>query len=81
LGGFGFLRYSIGLFPDASAFFTPFVFLISVLGIIYASLTTIQQIDLKKIIAYSSVGHMGVVSIGLFFSVISKCSWWCFIDD
>jgi len=66
LGGFGFLRYSIGLFPDASAFFTPFVFLISVLGIIYASLTTIQQIDLKKIIAYSSVGHMGVVSIGLF---------------
>ncbi len=66
LGGFGFLRYSLGLFPDASAFFSPFVFLISSLGIVYASLTTIQQIDLKKIIAYSSVGHMGVVTIGIF---------------
>ena len=66
LGGFGFLRYSIGLFYDSSAFFAPFVFIISILGIIYASLTTVQQIDLKKIIAYSSVGHMGVVSIGIF---------------
>ena len=66
LGGFGFLRYSLGLFPDASAYFSPFVFLISSLGIVYASLTTIQQIDLKKIIAYSSVGHMGVVTIGIF---------------
>ena len=66
LGGFGFLRYSIGLFPDASAYFSPFVYLISSLGIVYASLTTIQQIDLKKIIAYSSVGHMGVVTIGIF---------------
>ena len=66
LGGFGFLRYSIGLFFDSSAFFTPFVFVISILGIVYASLTTIQQVDLKKIIAYSSVGHMGVVCIGIF---------------
>ena len=66
LGGFGFLRYSIGLFYDSSAFFAPLIFIISILGIIYASLTTIQQIDLKKIIAYSSVGHMGVVSIGIF---------------
>ena len=66
LGGFGFLRYSIGLFYESSAFFAPFVFIISILGIVYASLTTIQQIDLKKIIAYSSVGHMGVVSIGIF---------------
>ena len=48
LGGFGFLRYSIGLFYDASAFYSPFVFLISMLGIVYASLTTVQQIDLKK---------------------------------
>jgi NADH-quinone oxidoreductase subunit M len=69
LGGFGFLRYSIGLFPEASAFFSPFVFIVSILGIVYASLTTIQQIDLKKIIAYSSVGHMGVVTIGIFSSV------------
>jgi NADH-quinone oxidoreductase subunit M len=66
LGGFGFLRYSLGLFPDSSAFFTPFVFVICVLGIVYASLTTIQQIDLKKIIAYSSVGHMAIVTVGIF---------------
>jgi proton-translocating NADH-quinone oxidoreductase chain M len=69
LGGFGFIRYSIGLFPESSAFFSPFVFIISILGIVYASLTTIQQIDLKKIIAYSSVGHMGVVTIGIFSAV------------
>jgi NADH-quinone oxidoreductase subunit M len=69
LGGFGFLRYSTCLFPDASAFFTPFIFVISILGIVYASLTTIQQVDLKKIIAYSSVGHMGVVTIGIFSAV------------
>jgi NADH-quinone oxidoreductase subunit M len=69
LGGFGFLRYSLGLFFDSSAFFAPFVFIISILGVVYASLTTVQQIDLKKIIAYSSVGHMGVVCIGIFSSV------------
>jgi NADH-quinone oxidoreductase subunit M len=69
LGGFGFLRYSICLFTEASAFFTPFIFVISILGVVYASLTTIQQVDLKKIIAYSSVGHMGVVTIGIFSSV------------
>tara|TARA_B110000902_G_scaffold257995_1_gene326985 strand:- start:6952 stop:7725 length:774 start_codon:yes stop_codon:yes gene_type:complete len=68
LGGFGFLRFSIGLFPDSSAYFTPLIFTVSILGIVYASLTTIQQIDLKKIIAYSSVGHMGVVTIGIFSS-------------
>lgn len=66
LGGYGFLRFSIGLFPEASAYFTPFVFTISVFGVLYASITTLQQIDLKKIIAYSSVGHMGIVTIGLF---------------
>lgn len=66
LGGYGFIRYSIGLFPEASAYFTPLVFIVSILGIVYASITTIQQIDLKKIIAYSSVGHMGVVTIGIF---------------
>lgn len=66
LGGYGFLRFSIGLFPDASAFFTPLIYTISIFGVIYASITTLQQIDLKKIIAYSSVGHMGLVTIGLF---------------
>jgi NADH-quinone oxidoreductase subunit M len=56
----------LGLFPDASAYFAPLVYTISVIGVIYASLTTLQQVDLKKIIAYSSVGHMGLVTIGLF---------------
>jgi len=54
------------LFPEASAFFTPFVFAISVFGVVYASITTLQQVDLKKIIAYSSVGHMGLVTLGIF---------------
>ena len=66
LGGYGFLRFSICLFPEASAFFTPLIYTISVFGVMYASLTTIQQVDLKKIIAYSSVGHMGLVTIGIF---------------
>lgn len=66
LGGYGFLRFSIGLFPESSAFFAPLVFTISVFGVVYASITTLQQVDLKKIIAYSSVGHMGLVTIGLF---------------
>ena len=66
LGGYGFLRYSLILFPNASAYFTPLVFLLSVFGIIYTSVSTLQQIDLKKIIAYSSVGHMGLVTIGIF---------------
>lgn len=66
LGGFGFIRYSIGLFVEASAYFSPLVYVISCFGVIYASLTTLQQVDLKKIIAYSSVGHMGVVTIGIF---------------
>ena len=66
LGGFGFIRFSIGLFSEASSFFAPLIFSISIFGVIYASLTTIQQIDLKKIIAYSSVAHMGLVTVGIF---------------
>lgn len=66
LGGYGFIRFSIGLFPDASSFFTPLIFTVSSFGILYASFTTLQQVDLKKIIAYSSVAHMGVVTIGIF---------------
>jgi NADH-quinone oxidoreductase subunit M len=60
------LRFSIGLFSEASAFFTPLIYAISIFGVVYASITTLQQVDLKKIIAYSSVGHMGLVTIGLF---------------
>lgn len=66
LGGYGFLRFSIPLFPYASLYFTPFVYTLSLCGIIYASFTTLRQIDLKKIIAYSSVAHMNYVTIGLF---------------
>ena len=66
LGTYGFLRFSIPLFPEASLYFTPFMYTLSVLGIVYVSLTTIRQVDLKKIIAYSSVAHMGVVTLGLF---------------
>ncbi len=66
LGGYGFIRFSLGLFPDSSAFFSPFIHVLSVFGVIYASLTTFQQVDLKKIIAYSSVGHMGLVTAAIF---------------
>jgi proton-translocating NADH-quinone oxidoreductase chain M len=66
LGTYGFLRFSIPMFPIATLYFTPLIYTISVLGIVYASLTTLRQIDLKKIIAYSSVAHMGFVTLGLF---------------
>nr|AEO21071.1 NADH dehydrogenase subunit 4 [Silene conica]AEO21072.1 NADH dehydrogenase subunit 4 [Silene conica] len=66
LGTYGFLRFSIPLFPEATLFFTPFIYSLSALAIIYTSLTTLRQVDLKKIIAYSSVAHMNFVTIGLF---------------
>lgn len=66
MGGYGFLRYSIPMFPDASIYFTPLVFTLSVIAVIYTSLTTLRQVDLKRIIAYSSVAHMGFVTIGMF---------------
>nr|QIA60885.1 NADH dehydrogenase subunit 4 [Plicanthus hirtellus] len=66
LGTYGFLRFSIPMFPEATPYFTPFIYALSVIAIIYTSLTTIRQIDLKKIIAYSSVAHMNFVTIGMF---------------
>ena len=66
LGTYGFVRYSIPLFPEASVYFTPLIYTLSIIGVNYASLTTLRQIDLKKIIAYSSVAHMGFVTLGLF---------------
>lgn len=66
LGTYGMLRFLITLFPFGSIYFTPLVYLISLLGILYASLTTLRQIDLKKIIAYSSVIHMNYLLLGLF---------------
>jgi len=58
LGIYGFIRYNLTLFPDASLFYSPIVFLICILGIIYASCNAIRQTDLKRIIAYSSIAHM-----------------------
>lgn len=66
LGSYGIIRYSIGLTPMACEYFAPVMYTLSILGVIYASLTTIRQTDLKRIIAYSSVGHMGIVTIGIF---------------
>jgi NADH-quinone oxidoreductase subunit M len=66
LGVYGFLRFSITLLPEASLFFSPLVYLLSILGIIFASLCAVRQTDLKRIIAYSSVAHMNLVTIGIF---------------
>jgi proton-translocating NADH-quinone oxidoreductase chain M len=66
LGVYGFLRFSITLFPDASFFFSPLVYLLSILGVLYASMTAIRQTDLKRIIAYSSIAHMNLVTLGIF---------------
>jgi NADH-quinone oxidoreductase subunit M len=66
LGGYGFLRFSLPMFPLASADFAPFVFALSVIAIIYTSLVAMMQDDIKKLIAYSSVAHMGFVTMGLF---------------
>jgi NADH-quinone oxidoreductase subunit M len=66
MGGYGFLRFSLPMFPDASAYFAPFVFTLSVVAIIYTSLVALMQDDMKKLIAYSSVAHMGFVTMGIF---------------
>ncbi|SEK42829.1 NADH dehydrogenase subunit M [Bosea lupini] len=66
MGGYGFIRFSIPMFPDASAMFAPLVFALSVIAIIYTSLVALMQEDIKKLIAYSSVAHMGFVTMGLF---------------
>jgi proton-translocating NADH-quinone oxidoreductase chain M len=66
LGVFGFLRYSLVLFPEASFFFSPLVYTLALISIIYASLNAIKQTDLKKIIAYSSIAHMNLVVLGIF---------------
>jgi len=66
LGVYGFLRYSLVLFPDASIFYIPFVYTLSIIGIIFASLNAIRQTDLKRIIAYSSIAHMNLIVLGLF---------------
>jgi NADH-quinone oxidoreductase subunit M len=66
MGGYGFLRLIIPLGMQLNAYFTPLVYTISVIGILYTSLITLRQVDMKKIIAYSSIGHMNYVTLGIF---------------
>ena len=66
MGGYGFLRFSLPMFPLASEAFTPLIFALSVVAIIYTSLVALAQEDIKKLIAYSSVAHMGFVTMGIF---------------
>jgi NADH-quinone oxidoreductase subunit M len=66
MGGYGFLRFSLPMFPIASADLAPFVFTLSVFAVVYTSLVALAQEDLKKLIAYSSIAHMGFVTMGLF---------------
>ncbi|MBA1340279.1 MAG: NADH-quinone oxidoreductase subunit M [Pelagibacterales bacterium] len=66
MAGYGFLRFSIPMFPVASEFFVPLIYTLSIIAIIYASLVALMQDDMKKLIAYSSVAHMGYVTLGIF---------------
>ena len=66
MAGYGFLRFSLPMFPLASEYFTPLIFTLSIIAIIYTSLVALMQEDMKKLIAYSSVAHMGYVTLGIF---------------
>lgn len=72
IGVYGLLRFNLGFFPEASLYFMPFIFVCCSLGVIFGSLAAVRQLDLKRIIAYSSVAHMNLIVIGLFsFNLIS----------
>jgi NADH-quinone oxidoreductase subunit M len=66
MGGYGLIRFSLPMFPDASQYFAPLIYALSIVAIIYTSLVALVQTDMKKLIAYSSVAHMGFVTMGLF---------------
>jgi NADH-quinone oxidoreductase subunit M len=66
MGGYGFIRFSVPMFPDASAYFAPLVYALSIVAIVYTSLVALAQEDIKKLVAYSSVAHMGFVTMGIF---------------
>ncbi|AFS47318.1 NADH dehydrogenase subunit M [alpha proteobacterium HIMB5] len=66
MAGYGFIRFSLGLFPEASETFTPLIYTLSIIAIIFTSLIALMQEDMKKLIAYSSVAHMGFVTLGIF---------------
>jgi len=66
MGAYGFLRFSVPMLPDAAVAFAPIIFVMSVVAVVYTSLVALAQTDMKKLIAYSSVAHMGIVTIGIF---------------
>ena len=66
MAGYGFIRFSLGLFPIASEYFVPLIYTLSLIAIVYTSLVALMQEDMKKLIAYSSVAHMGFVTLGIF---------------
>ncbi len=66
MGGYGFLRFSVPMMPEASEYFTPLIYGLSIVAVIYTSLVALAQTDMKKLIAYSSVAHMGFVTAGIF---------------
>ncbi len=66
MGGYGFIRFSLPMFPDASVYFTPLIYTLSIIAIIYTSLVALAQENMKKLVAYSSVAHMGFVTMGIF---------------
>nr|YP_002274325.1 NADH dehydrogenase subunit 4 [Blastocladiella emersonii]ABB78018.1 NADH dehydrogenase subunit 4 [Blastocladiella emersonii] len=70
LSGYGFIRYSLVLFPNANTNFTPFVITLATIGIIYSSLACLRQIDIKKIVAYSSISHMNTAILGIFSNTV-----------
>lgn len=65
-GGYGFLRFSLPMFPDASQYFSSFMIVLGIIAIVYTSIVALMQTDMKKLIAYSSVAHMGYVTAGIF---------------
>ncbi|MBS7790553.1 NADH-quinone oxidoreductase subunit M [Roseococcus sp. SDR] len=66
MGAYGFLRFSLPLLPEASFYFAPFIYVLSIVAVVYTSLVALAQTDMKKLIAYSSVAHMGIVTLGIF---------------
>nr|BAK18823.1 NADH dehydrogenase subunit 4 [Corallium japonicum] len=66
LGGYGFIRFAWPIFPEATEYLAPIILMLSLIAVIYGSLTTCRQVDAKRLIAYSSVAHMGIVTVGLF---------------
>jgi NADH-quinone oxidoreductase subunit M len=66
LGGYGFIRFTLPMFPIANEYFGPLIYTLGIISVVYASMSTLRQIDLKRVIAYSSIAHMNVVVLGLF---------------